>query len=526
MKHLKHNLLLVLLGLFSNAILYAQEYQYYVPVDFTWEGDFHGNRAVWKGGDTHNAYQAGGVHVQVDLLDTFGLNTTPFNLSEFNDFTKTNTFFGRGNLVFQIKSFKSGQNVCLNFTFDKPITLENFTIFDIDMLQSGKRPISTFLDSLHLTAYNSIGEVPLTVSQMSELSQLIINGQQVKALYRPGIKGDLKHDDPAGAVRIYSEDPIENFKICLANGSEDDGLSNSQAIKINKFTFRELVGSISGMVKDRKNDIVLPGFRVYLVDSETDLPVYNKDGHLMTAITDNDGKYRFDLLPMGKYKVIQVDNEGFESDNDIDGMDDNIIFAELSLINPFSIDNDFYETPFTPLPVRLTDMDVKHLRDAVYQVHWKVQAEINNEKYIVEISENGKTFDVIGIHQAYNRHNVSYSFDFEYKGFRPAFFVRLSQADFDGKQTELGIRKVESNKTRNEVIIYPNPASEYLVVRWGHPGYTQYEVLNPDGRSVLSGQIPVDALSWQIQLSDLPESMYYITLSGQQRQQTIPVMKQ
>lgn len=360
---------------------------------------------------------------------------------------------------------------------------------------------------------------------MSSLSPLIFNGQQVKARYQEGINGDLHHDDPAGAIKINSEYPIEQFKLCFSNGSEDDGMSNSQAIKINKFTFREVVGKISGQVKDRKNNEVLPGFTIYLLDLETGLPVYNKDGSLMTAITDLEGKYAFDVLPMGKYKVIEVAKSGFDSDNDIDGVDDYTIFVELDLNQPESHGNDFYETPQTPLPVQLMDMQVTHLKDALYQVAWKVAVETNNEKYIVELADDGYTYEIVGTVDAYNQHHVSYRYDFKHRSNTPAFYVKLSQVDFDGKRTELGIRKI-SSVVEQSITLFPNPVHEQFTISWANPGYTQYEIRNPEGKVLLSGFIPEDVLSWQISTVELPESLYYVVLSGQQNTQTIPVIKQ
>lgn len=520
-------LIIIVLGLGYTSIQ-AQDYQYYKSTDFTWEGDYFGNKAVWKGGDTHNEYAVDGVRITVDLLDTFNMNTTPDRKSEFNDFTKTNTFYGRGNLAFQIMSLKSGQNVCLNFTFDKPILLNDFTIFDIDMLQASKRPFSTFLDSVHVTAFNALGNVPLELSFMAELTTLIVNGQQVQAMYQAGLNGDLDHNDPAGAIRINSESPIEQFKLCFNNGSEDDGMSNSQAIKINKFTFRELIGSIASRIYDRKNEKPLQGFKVYLVDYKTGLPIYNKDKQLMTAVTDFDGKYQFDKLPMGKYKVIELDDPAYDSDNDIDGINDNTIEVTLNIEKSISIGNDFYEILKSPLPVKLTNMEVVSLKGNQYQIRWQVATELNNEKYIIETSDFGRTYVVSGdISATNNIRQNNYSYNFTHDAVNPTFYVKLSQADFDGTVRELGVQKVNANIITGNVDVYPNPASDHFVARWSYPGgYAQYEIKNTEGKTITSGNIADHATQCFIPVFSIAKGMYYVTFSGITETKSIPIMIQ
>ena len=114
------------------------------PTKFTWEGATEGNRAVWKADDTLNTYlDIDDIDVRIKLIDPLHLNTTTANPSEFNDFTKSNTFYGRGNLALQIKSTQATQAVCLEFSFSNSFPLNNFDVFGIDMLQSSTVIAST-----------------------------------------------------------------------------------------------------------------------------------------------------------------------------------------------------------------------------------------------------------------------------------------------------------------------------------------------------------------------------------------------
>ncbi|MBK9742860.1 MAG: hypothetical protein IPO94_07790 [Saprospiraceae bacterium] len=210
------------------------------PTVFTWEGAAEGNKAVWNADDTLNTYlDIDGIDVQIRLIDSLHLNTTTENPSEFNDYTKTNTFYGRGNLAFQVKSTQAAQAVCLEFAFSNPIYLNNFDVFDIDMLQSSTVKASTYQDSVSFKAYNKAGIVPLVLEQKDLNAAFTIYGQSAKANFLKGINGDVSHTNLIGAVSVKSSLPIERFVLCHSNGSEDDGLSNSHAIKIPGFQFTE-----------------------------------------------------------------------------------------------------------------------------------------------------------------------------------------------------------------------------------------------------------------------------------------------
>ncbi len=86
------------------------------------------------------------------------------------------------------------------------------------------------------------------------------------------------------------------LKICFSNGSKDDGLSNSHALIIPEFKFKEVIGSISGSFSDRKNNMKLSGYSIRLIDPVTNLVIVNKNGDLMQTVTDENGLYRACLV--------------------------------------------------------------------------------------------------------------------------------------------------------------------------------------------------------------------------------------
>lgn len=492
----------------------GQDYQVWNSTKFTWEGAFDGNKAVWKGGDTLNTYNVGGLDIKVALLDTFKMNTTPNNLSEFNDFTKSNAFFGRGSLALQMKSENSKQSVCMEYSFQKPIVLEDFYLYDIDMKQNTTNAPSSWLDSVNVFAFNQLGVVPVDLNYLTETPAFTIQGQTAKAKYRRGVDGDLRHTDANGALKLSTKLPIEMLRFCFANGSEDDGISNSHALKVTEFKFKEVVGSVSGSVSDRKNNKMLSGYGIRLIDPVTNQVMVNKNGDLMQTITDENGQYKFEFLPMGPYKIVKSDQENYDSDNDIDGVDDGIISVVLELARTESTGNDFYEKPQAPLPVKLSKVNLASLGNRKYNISWKAATEINCDFYTVKSTVDHKNHEILGQIKSFNRPQSSYSFDFTYD-FKSSnvLYINLSQTDFDGTENELFLGKITGELEDYEMTLSPNPFKDIITLVLANPDvFENATILDVNGKSVMSEK--VSSHTNTLNLQDLPHGVYYLQLTG------------
>jgi len=509
---LLNKILLILLMLNLVEVCKSQSGPY-INGKFTWEGALSGNKAVWNADDTLNLYKnVNGVDLKVTLKDLFKMNTTTKNLSEFNDFTKTNTFFGWGNFALQIKSTAHKQPVCLEFEFSKPVYLNKFGIWDIDMLQSGVNLASTYQDSIHVFATNTAGVVPLSFVNLSALPTYTVQGQQIKANFVAGVNGDVSQNDPNGAILISSLTPLEKFTLCYANGSDDDGTSNSHAIKIPEFEFAELIGSISGVIYEDITNIPLSGSLVRLLDEDGD-PVYNKLGNLMETITGPDGSYNFPYLPMGKYTVLQTNPVGYESVRDIDILNDNSISVELDVSNIESQNNDFYEKLLAPLPVSLAQLSLNKIKENTYRLSWKTYSEFNNDYYTISISEDGKLFKTAGFIQGLNKIEQDYYFDLT-GIYTPKLFVKLTQTDFEGRSQDLGIRQIVIEKTKEEILIFPNPAKDVLQILWNEDSetFSNYSITDINGKTAKINNIHDNISPITIDLRDVASGTYALTL--------------
>lgn len=484
-----------------------------VETTFTWEGSPRGNKAVWKIDDTTNVYKdVGGVDVTVNLIDPFGQNTTTRNPSEFGDYTKTNSFYGRGALAFQITATGHKQPVCLQFTFSEYIVLENFTIWDIDNIASKANLASNFQDSVSFIAFNEDGEAKLALQPLSKTPAFDILGQSILAKYLPGVNGDLSYRDSTGAVTVNSVDAINTFTLCYANGSADDGLSNSQAMRINEFRYKKAQGSIAGYVLEDLTDMPLQGSRVSLYD-ENGAQVLDENGQALSVATDKDGYYFFDNLPLGKYVVKQVNLSGYITVNDADGRADDEIFVHLVPSKLDATDNNFYDKLSSALPVKVQNVAARWLSKGYAALSWTTLNEVNNAYFSVAVSDDNQRFTHVG--QVYSKNSNSqekqqYSLDFP-NDISGISYISLSQTDFDGTVQHLGTVKLLAANTSNALALSPNPASNNMEVTIGldEVGIALFTIVDMNGKQIKNGSIIGQGLAVQtIDVSELPNGTY------------------
>ncbi|MFZ1748598.1 MAG: T9SS type A sorting domain-containing protein [Saprospiraceae bacterium] len=488
-------------------------------INFTWEGAFSGNQAKWLPDAIHADYiNVSGVNIGLTLIDPLHINTTTTNMSEFNDYTMTNTFFGRGNLAFQVKSYGPRNTACLQFDFSKPVTLSNFLIWDIDMLQLGQNNWSTYQDSVHLTASNKAGNVPLVLSKMSTSASFTIYGQSAKADFIANVNGNISHNDINGALSVESTSPIEQLVLCHANGSEDDGLSNSHAIKIPGFEFVELLGSIQGQVRNMVTNNPLPGSQISLLDQFGN-QVYNKSGAIMQSMTGEDGRYAFLSLPMGVYKIVQINPPGYDSVSDVDGPNDNEINVELDVTNVHYYDRDFIETQASPLAATITDIFIKRIEKDTYIITWRAVRESNVDYYELFTSVDGLSYERLGQIKGFNLADLKeYNYPF-YQKVDSRLYVKVVMNDLDGTKKVIGIKSIISDDFDQNISVFPNPAHDQIYIHTGTAliGNISYDIISIDGKVAATGtRQPSHEAHINIDVSTLPKGNYTIILRDDQ----------
>ena len=119
---------------------------------------------------------------------------------------------------------------------------------------------------------------------------------------------------------------------------------------------------------------------------------------------------------------------------------------------------------FIYLPVEWLSFDVVKVDDATALLTWATASEKNNEKFIIESSKDGVSFQSIGEVLGNGTTSEVTQYDFTDFNLTPGFtYYRLTQVDING-DFEKSEMRVVSVKSSNVVSVYPNPSKGNVYV--------------------------------------------------------------
>ncbi len=123
----------------------------------------------------------------------------------------------------------------------------------------------------------------------------------------------------------------------------------------------------------------------------------------------------------------------------------------------------------TVLPVELLYFEADAQADGTLVVSWATAIEINNDFFTIELSLDGKSWK--GLHEVKGAGNSDVALAYEWKNddvnAAGTAYIRLKQTDFDGSFSYSEIESVDFGGKPSaaiEVSVFPNPATEYLVI--------------------------------------------------------------
>ena len=167
------------------------------------------------------------------------------------------------------------------------------------------------------------------------------------------------------------------------------------------------------------------------------------------------------------------------------------------------------------LAIQLESFTAVYNNDVV-SLAWASATETNNSFYTVEHTIDGINYTLLtnvkGAGNSSTPHN--------YSGIDPSpengvNYYRLSQTDFDGTTTYLGIIPVTVNINVNGVKVFPNPAKNKCIVSYNDTKNEsfQFTVYDYTGREISSAQTDaaIGINSFEVDVSKLPAGMYFVS---------------
>jgi len=162
------------------------------------------------------------------------------------------------------------------------------------------------------------------------------------------------------------------------------------------------------------------------------------------------------------------------------------------------------------LPIKIEYFEAE-LYNNVVELSWKTTAEINNDYFTIERSNNGIDFVVIakieGAGNSSESHLYSYIDEENLSGIN---YYRLKQTDFDGKSEYFDVVSITNEVAVAEanIDVYPNPNNGNFSISINTSKTTCYSILDSTGRIVSNGTL--NSFENNIDISNMPKGIYFL----------------
>lgn len=171
-----------------------------------------------------------------------------------------------------------------------------------------------------------------------------------------------------------------------------------------------------------------------------------------------------------------------------------------------------------PMPVTLVRFTAKK-QDKGVKLDWQTSEETNNQGFEIERGVDGGTWEKVGFvdGSGTTKENNAYAF-LDLNPLPGMNYYRLRQLDFDGKvelSRIVGVRMDDGKAVK----IYPNPTTGIIHVEGAQ---SRVKIVDMLGRPVVNGII----INQKIDVSHLPGGLYIMSVISENKEKSIPIVKQ
>jgi len=185
-----------------------------------------------------------------------------------------------------------------------------------------------------------------------------------------------------------------------------------------------------------------------------------------------------------------------------------------------------------PLPVELLAFTITQAGQHTAMLRWTTAIEINNNRFDIERSYDGRTFEAVGdvAGNGNSQHQIDYSYtDASVSKVQKTVYYRLKQVDFDGTYEYSDIRVVRFDAVGNDMqlVAYPNPMNDELnvMVRLSNGESYQLEVTNLQGKLVHRENHTYDNGLHKLNTSAWNSGMYIVRVATEHATKHMKIVK-
>ncbi len=181
-------------------------------------------------------------------------------------------------------------------------------------------------------------------------------------------------------------------------------------------------------------------------------------------------------------------------------------------------------TASIPLPLKLLSFNGKQ-ENNVNRLDWVTAQEKNVSHFELERGTDGQRFTKIAeIKSMGNNSTATNSYNYKDANASAVAYYRLKMVDADGSADYSDVVAMRNGVVAGNVRVYPNPAENTLFLE-GVDTKASYAITDATGREVMASSITAAGTATAIPIAGLPQGIYFLRLTTEQKTETIRFVK-
>jgi len=166
----------------------------------------------------------------------------------------------------------------------------------------------------------------------------------------------------------------------------------------------------------------------------------------------------------------------------------------------------------SPLPITLLSF-TGAIEDGQVVLNWSTANESNNAWFTIERSKDGTNWQRLQRIAGVGTSNLTSTYTFtDQTPYSGLSYYRLIQTDLDGYQTYSSILPIQLESRLADILLYPNPATDQIMINFPTAGKYGIVLLNSNGQT-LQNLVVSTGNSLALNVSNRPAGVYFICIS-------------
>ncbi len=160
-------------------------------------------------------------------------------------------------------------------------------------------------------------------------------------------------------------------------------------------------------------------------------------------------------------------------------------------------------------------------------IHWATASETNTDKFEIEHSTDGITYNKVGTAAAAGNSSSARQYGFIHPSpVSGKNYYRIKQIDSDGRFTYSSIIVLKNSDTRSSLIIAPNPVQAEAILYFNEPGRKTIQLFNMKGALLYTEKINVTNSRHAINMVNMASGIYLLHVNTVKGNETYKIIKQ